>query len=651
MSEFGITGQGELDLGLAGAAGPAARPPSAGAAARAGTAARPAPRPEGDGLADNGLADDWLNGDWADAGGEPGDWGDPETDPEDYQAWLAGLPAGVRADFLAGGWTGAGESIPAGFLHHVPGGPSGAGFAAGGVLDTMAPSPWLAEALTAATSGGHGELRESELIGVLCGWRRVSAWAAAGEAAAVLTLTRRRAAQAAAPGCSRLADHVTDEIAAALTLTGRSAGRLLDVASALGRLPDVHVALQHGEIDWPKACVFADELAVLDDDTVAAGIAARYLGRAGAGGWTTGQLRAALRRAVLTADPAAAGRRRAEARKDAEVRAWDESSGNAALAGRELPPAEVLAADARLTALAKWLQGRGAAGTISQLRAAVYTALLNGRPVTTLLDNLAAVTAAAEAAADYAAAGDAVDDGTANTTAALGGAAAGPDPAEDGADAVAAADSDAGDAAGGDVPGWPAVAGTVHLTMPLSAFAGGGEPGEVAGHGPVDAATSRDLAAMLAQNSSTRWCLTLTGPGGRAAGHACARAGPAEGQPVITWAAGLRARLQLLATGTCGHARQSPGYQPPASLRHLITVRQRTCSHPGCRRPAARCDLDHTVPYGDGGRTCECNIAPLCRHHHRCKQAQGWQLTQTRPGQMTWRTPSGRVYETVGDPY
>jgi len=51
------------------------------------------------------------------------------------------------------------------------------------------------------------------------------------------------------------------------------------------------------------------------------------------------------------------------------------------------------------------------------------------------------------------------------------------------------------------------------------------------------------------------------------------------------------------------------------------------------------------------GRTCECNLAPLCRRHHQAKQAPGWQLTQAQPGQMTWRLPSGRVYKTVGDPY
>src|SRR5580700_7938192 len=275
MNEFTVTGQGELDLGLGDpASGPrsAARPPRRGQ--RHGASRRPGESPE----------DDWPGDGCPDLDWEPGPCGDPETDPDDDQAWLAGLPAEVRADFVAGAWTGAGEPIPAGFVHHVRGGPSGAGFAAGGVLDTMPPGPWLADALTAATAGGHAGLGESELIGVLCGWRRMSSWAAAGEAAAAVTLARRRAAASREPGRAHLAEHVTDEIAAALTLTGRSADRLLAVASALARLPDMHAALTRGEIDWAKAGVFADELAALDDDGVAEGIAARFLGRAGAGG-------------------------------------------------------------------------------------------------------------------------------------------------------------------------------------------------------------------------------------------------------------------------------------------------------------------------------------------------------------------------------
>ena len=168
---------------------------------------------------------------------------------------------------------------------------------------------------------------------------------------------------------------------------------------------------------------------------------------------------------------------------------------------------------------------------------------------------------------------------------------------------------------------------------------------------PVDAVTSRELAGLLAADPATRWCATVTGPGGRAVAHGCARRGPAAGEPVITWAAGLRDRLLVLESGTCAHARESAGYVPPPRLRHLVTVRQRRCAFPGCRCPARHCDLDHTIAYDQGGITCECNLAPLCRRHHRAKQAPGWHLTQDQPGHMTWRLPSGREYQTTGETY
>ena len=93
-----------------------------------------------------------------------------------------------------------------------------------------------------------------------------------------------------------------------------------------------------------------------------------------------------------------------------------------------------------------------------------------------------------------------------------------------------------------------------------------------------------------------------------------------------------------------------PRTGPPPGLRHLVEIRHATCTYPGCRRPATHCDADHTVAYHRGGRTCLCNLAPLCRRHHRAKQAPGWHLTQDQPGVMTWRLPSGRIYQTAGDP-
>jgi len=120
---------------------------------------------------------------------------------------------------------------------------------------------------------------------------------------------------------------------------------------------------------------------------------------------------------------------------------------------------------------------------------------------------------------------------------------------------------------------------------------------------------------------------------------------------MISWIRNLKDKLAWLETGPCGHSRRAAGYVPPGSLRHLIQIRQRTCSAPGCRRGAYHCDLDHTVPYDKGGITCECNLAPLCRRHHRAKQATGWKLEQPQPGVMTWTLPNGRTYTVIAEPY
>ena len=58
---------------------------------------------------------------------------------------------------------------------------------------------------------------------------------------------------------------------------------------------------------------------------------------------------------------------------------WIEDTGNAALMGCELPPAEVLAADQRITAWAKELGKAGLEGDMDQLRARAYLDLLLGK--------------------------------------------------------------------------------------------------------------------------------------------------------------------------------------------------------------------------------------------------------------------------------
>ena len=128
--------------------------------------------------------------------------------------------------------------------------------------------------------------------------------------------------------------------------------------------------------------MFADELAGLDDVTAAA-IAAVVGGDAA--GLTTSRLRDRLHREVLAFDPQAARKRREKAEQDARVECWAEPSGAWSMAGRDMPPAGVLAADRHLDADARTLKAAGAGGTLAQLRAAVFLARLNGQSLDTLL--------------------------------------------------------------------------------------------------------------------------------------------------------------------------------------------------------------------------------------------------------------------------
>jgi hypothetical protein len=560
------------------------------------------------------------------------------------------------------------EVLKAGFSDRAGG--DGGGFAAGGAADSLPPGPVLAGFAADVWADGLARISDDELIGVLRAARRLASWATALELAAAGDLWRRRVSEEEA-GDTRAATRLDAEIAAALTLTGRAARQVLDLAVALRRLPATSRALAAGDIDVPRATLIANEVTGLTGRHAAA-VERAVIGAAP--GMTTGQLCAATRRAVTAADPTAARRRKEKALRDARVERWDEHSGTAALAGRDLPPAEVLAADHNLTALAKQLKAAGTPGTLDILRARVYLALLTGAPVTSLLpaghdgETRPAFTQTARPEFPHSAC--------------------------------------------------PGVTGGVNLTLPLATWLGhSNDPGHCAGYGPLDAADSRDLAAALASRAGNKWCLTITDAGGNPVLHGCsrtrpspgrryarsapsdgsaagardgpardgpapdrpaqdkpardrpARDGPARDGPTTAGrdgptavtrqrpAAGDRDRppagspgetwtftLTSLTGGGCDHSWETRAYRPSPALRHLIEIRHATCVFPGCRRPAVQCDADHTIAYQRGGRTCLCNLAPLCRHHHEAKQTPGWRLEQPTPGKLIWTTPSGRRY-------
>jgi hypothetical protein len=268
------------------------------------------------------------------------------------------------------------------YLLAAPGAAGPEQFAVGGAADAMAPGPVLAILTDRVQREGLEQVDDDQLTGVLQAANRLAAWAVSQKLAATSRLAARREADGRQTGDWRPFDHVDDEVAVALTLTRRSAARLLDLALSLDRLPLTRAALAAGLIDERRAEVIAEELAGLDDEHAAA-VEKLIIGKATR--LTSGQLRALVRRVVLSADPQAARKRKEAALKDARVEMFPETSGTAALSGRDLPPAAALAADKHLTALAQALQAAGIPGTLDTLRARAYLHLLTGQGADTLI--------------------------------------------------------------------------------------------------------------------------------------------------------------------------------------------------------------------------------------------------------------------------
>jgi hypothetical protein len=218
----------------------------------------------------------------------------------------------------------------------------------------------------------------------------------------------------------------------------------------------------------------------------------------------------------------------------------------------------------------------------------------------------------------------------------------------------------------------PGFAGHVNLTIPAATLTRRADrPGELTGIGPVDPGLARDLAEAAARNPRSTWCITVTDQDGHAVGHGCAR--PARrrkpdghdppggarfaltpiGQVggygtwrLTTGQQDMLIEIGPLPTGECDHRWEARGHDPGVMLRHLTEVRHATCTGPGCRRPAATCDFEHTVAYEAGGRTCMCNADPKCRHDHRLKQHPRWNAERLPGGYVRWTMPSGRQYLT-----
>ena len=431
-------------------------------------------------------------------------------------------------------------------------------------------------------------LTDDELIGVLRAWRRQACWAQARELAAVAELARRRPAEGTPPAAAlggfpaAISEFTADEVAMALTLTGRAAGVELDLALDLAARPATAAALETGQIDLPRAKILVSllgPLAPAHADAVEAQILPRRRAddhrtaarRAGPGGARGGPGRS----------PAASR----DAEREARVEHWADPEGTASLAGRGLPPAAALTASSRLTQIAAAWKKYGAQGGMDLLRAHAYLALLNGQPVDT-------------PPACSLVPGHPGPQRPGRWTRRPGRRAGARPRRRPGRRRAGrpgrglAADGPQALPAGlrGPGPGGPPpTAGLINLTVPLTTLLGLAHgPGDAGGHGPLDAAATRQLARTLAGHPATRWQIIITTPDGRALAHGTAADPP-----------GPRPRLRPR-VGHHGHRRAHHHWalRPPHRRTRLPALPRPATPHPGphrhllrARLPPPRCPL------------------------------------------------------------
>ncbi len=567
-----------------------------------------------------------------------------------------------------------------------------ASFAQGAPFDTWPPDPLLGERADEASGPGRAfpGVNDDELMGLIGARQRLESRAAWELLAAVAEFTRRRPG----PGCrltlpgrmpEACSEHAAGELAVQLRLSRQAAGDLLWLAHALtAKLPRTSAALRDGVIDLPKAQTIA-LLCNLLTPAEARAAEAILFADPGVGEMTRGMIRDRIARAVITVNPQAAAKRREDAAKTRRVEVLPEGSGNAMIAGRELPPAAVLAASENLNIRARELRAAGVPGDMDELRVLAYLEMLGALDP---LDGAAAGTNGPDGR-------DTGTDGSAGPGSGNPGGPGGGNPGGPGSGGPGGpgGTSPRGGGPRGGGPGGEAAPGTVpkgfaaqvNLTVPLATALGlADRPGTISRLGAIDADLARDLLAAAARHPKSTWCLTVTGPDGRPAAHGCGRppprrrrgrrgpAPPADGPASGTMRLDL-ARLDLAAltrgnarnpggggdpdgkrelvfaleglAGPCDHRHQAAGHDPGVKLRHLTGILNLTCTFPPCRRPECQSDYEHSLPYEQGGKTCLCEAGPVCRANHRDKQSPGWHLEEAGArGWFRWTTPSGRTY-------
>jgi hypothetical protein len=438
-------------------------------------------------------------------------------------------------------------------------------------------------------------LSDAGLIEAIVGFEQLTGWAQARQARLLAEFARRRPGDdptmVATDKPCIMSRFAPDEVGLALKVSRLTAKTRLGRAVQLTQvLPETLNSWQQGRLDERRVAAVCDATHYLPVEKARA-VQRRVLDRATE--QTLAQLKAALKRAVLQADPDGSHDRHRAARRDRRVAVGEEQEGMASLW------ALLSATDARscfqwLTRLAQGCGKEDPRGMDAR-RADLMVNLLTG-----------ALTYADPDSEDVGSTGDDTDEGV-------------PGEGEIADDECRAADASADDA--GDVgtstssqegaqlprpvnPGKP----LVQVLMPFTTLLGLDEQAcELAGHGPIPAELAREIAADA----------TLK-----------------------------RLVYDPLSGALLDHGRTT--YRPPAALADFVRARDVHCRGPICRRRALDSELDHIVPYPKGP-TSEKNLMGGCGHDHHAKHAPGWRVRAQPGGRIEWITPTGHRY--YSDPH
>jgi hypothetical protein len=400
---------------------------------------------------------------------------------------------------------------------------------------------------------------------------------------------RRRGWRKTEPEFPGVSEFFVDEVAHAINLgRGTAAFRAHRAWTWSENLPATLAALRRGELDERRAGVLADVLQHSQPE-LAGQVEARVL--PGAGNLSLAALRRAALAVLAELDADAIEQRHEQAKKAADVRAYETHDGMAVLAA-DMTVEEAAACTALINALAEMAKADGDTRPIGAIRAAIM-AMLIMRP------------------ADHGQPGVSVQLSVTATLESL-----------EGASTVA-----------GEVNGFAISAaqlrdlcrrvGALGLTTPDG--------------GALTFALTDEQGRLLA---------TLTaGELDRLAGRGCPDH-PADEPPQPEEPAAEQPEAREPAADcdcpVAGPPPPTDAYEPTAPQGRFVSTRDRRCRMPNCGQRVGWADLDHVVSHSCGGETTCTNLCCLCRSHHRLKTfARGWTFRMDPDGTLHVTSPSG----------